>query len=130
VRKQVSGYNVRMEFFPSDLDVKRVLPSDTRLLDLRAEPYSNGKRLKVALELTPFQQRPYLDLTLTDITGEVIATTSIVEPVAWMLELNLHIRKTGPLNGGVYKLTVVLTYPDLGEVDRRDLLIEIPTSTV
>ena len=55
-----------MEFFLNDPQVHRLPPNQTRLLDLRAEPYPDGRRMRVALELTPFEQRPYIELTLTD----------------------------------------------------------------
>ena len=130
MRKRVSGYNDGMGFFQIDPNVERMLPADTRLLNVRAELYSDGKRLKVGLDLTPFQQKPYLDLVLTDSSGKIITTTSIIEPVNWNLELNLHIRKSSTSDNGVYKLTVVISYPDLGDVDRRDLTIEIPSTAV
>jgi len=130
VRKQVSGYNGSMEFFLTDPDIERLAPADTRLLDLRAEPYPDGKHLRITLELTPFQQKPYLELTLTDSAGEVVAATTIVEPVAWRLDLTLHIRKLVATTGAVYKLTVILFFPNLGEIDHRDLTIEIPSPTV
>ncbi len=130
MRKRVFGYNGRMEFFLTDPDIERLPPADTRLLDLRAEPYPDGKRLRVTLDLTPFQQKPYLELTLTDSAGEVVAETSIVEPVAWGLELTLHLLKPGTTPGDIYKLTVFLSFPDLGEIDRRDLTVEIPSPKV
>ncbi|HEX7621326.1 MAG TPA: hypothetical protein VF359_09020 [Anaerolineales bacterium] len=116
-----------MEFFLTDPNIERTLPADTRLINLRAEPYSEGRRLKVNLDLTPFQQKPYLDLALTDFSGELIAATSIVEPITCGIELNLHIRKFGEAQGGPYKLTALISYPDLGEVDRRDLYIKFPS---
>jgi hypothetical protein len=128
VRKRVSGYNGGMGFFQIDPNVERMLPADTRLLNLRAEPHANGKRIKVSLDLTPFQQKPYLDLSLTDSSGAILATTSIVEPVNWNLELNLHIRNSNPSHSGICKLSVVVSYPDLGEVDHNDLTFEIPSS--
>jgi hypothetical protein len=138
VRKRVSGYNGRMEFLFTDPDAERLSPANTRLLDLRAEPYPDGKHLQVALYLTPFQQKPYFDLTLTDSTGEIVAAARIVEPVSWKLELTLHIRKPAPnpikesgvSASDVYKLASILSFPDLGEIDRRDLIIEIPSLTV
>jgi hypothetical protein len=130
VRKRVSGYNGGMGFFQLEPNVEKKLPQETRLLNIHAEPDFEGKRLKVGLDLTPFQQKPYIDLTLIASTGELIASTSIVEPVIWNLELNLHIRKSSPSSNGLYKLTVVISYPDLGEVDRRDLSIEIPSTAV
>lgn len=119
-----------MEFILTNPNIERLPPAETRLLDLRAEPYPDGKRLRVILDLTPFQQKPFLDLTLTDSTGEVVAETSIVEPVAWRLELTLHILKRGTTPTSAYKLKVLLSFPDLGEIDRRALIVEIPSPTV
>jgi hypothetical protein len=119
-----------MEFFITDMDAERQPSADIRLLNLSAEPYPDGKRLRVAFNLTPFQQKPYLELILTDSTGEIAAATSIVEPVSWRLELTLHIRKPGVTIGGIYNLTVILSFPDLGEIDRCELNVEIPSPMV
>jgi hypothetical protein len=113
-------------FFP-DPNVERMEPAQTRLLDLKAEPYSDGKRLRVALELTPFKQRPDIEITLYDSTGQPAATASIVEPVAWKLEVTLHVRAPDP--AGAYRLAASLAYADLGEVDRREIDLSIPIST-
>ena len=55
-----------MEFFPDVPEVERLEPKAIRILDLRAEPYPDGRRLRVALDLTPFQLRPNIELLLTD----------------------------------------------------------------
>ena len=130
MRKPVSGYNGGMGFFQIDPNIERMMPADTRLLNMHAEPYANGKRVKVSLDITPFQQKPYLDLSFTDSSGKVLATTSIVEPVSWNLELNLHIRNSSTSPSVVCKLSVTLSYPELGEVDRRDLNFEITSTAV
>ena len=130
MRKPVSGYNGGMGFFQIDPNIEKMMPADTRLLNMHAEPYANGKRVKVSLDITPFQQKPYLDLSLTDSLGKVLAATSIVEPVSWNLELNLHIRNSSIPQSGICKLSAILSYPELGEVDRRDLNFEIPSTTV
>jgi hypothetical protein len=130
VEKQVSGYNCRMEFFFTQPDVERLTPTNTRLLDLHAEAYPDGKRLRISMDLTPFQQNPYLELTLFDLAGEAVATTSIIEPVACRIEITLHIRKPSSITGGVYNLVATLSFPDLGEIDHRNLTIEIPSYTV
>jgi hypothetical protein len=119
-----------MEFFLTDQDVERLPPADIRLLDLCADPYPDVKHLRVVLDPTPFQQKPYLALTLTDSPGEVVATASIVETVTWRFELTLHNPKPGTTAGGVFKLAVILSLPGLGEIDHRDLTIEIPSPLV
>jgi hypothetical protein len=118
-------YNCPMEFFLNDPQLPRVPPEATRILNLHAEPYPDGKRLRVALDLMPFQQKPNIELTLTDSTGEEAASASVVEPMTWKLELTLHIRNVNP-SRGKYTLTACLSYPDLGEVDRREVTFEIP----
>ena len=130
MRKRVFGYNGRMEFLLTDPNIERLPPANSRLLDLWAGPYPDGKRLRVVLDLTPFQQKPYLELILTDSAGEVVAETSIVEPVMWKLELTLHIPNRGETADGVYNLRVNLSFPDVGEIDHRDLSVEIPSPMV
>jgi hypothetical protein len=114
-----------MEFFISDPNIVRYPPAEIHLLDIRANSDPDGQRLRVALDLTPFQQRPIIEISLTDSSGNEVASASIIEPVGWKLELTLHIRKTGPTNGK-YTLIASLSYPEMGEVDRRTLIIEVP----
>jgi hypothetical protein len=125
VNKQVSGYNISMEFLLPNLDIPRLPPAETRLLEVRAEPYPDGKRLRVIIEMTPFQEGPYLSLSLSDSSGKIVAEVSIIESATWKLEPTLHIRKPSGVTGGPYKLMISLSYPGLGEVDHRDLSIEI-----
>jgi hypothetical protein len=117
-----------MEFFINDPNLERYPPADTRILDLHAEPAPDGKRLRVTLELTPFQKRPDLELSLNDSLGSQVSAASIIEPVGWKLELTLHIRKLGE-TAGKYTLTASLSYPEMGEIDHRTLLIDIPVLT-
>ena len=114
-----------MEYFINDPNLVRSPPAEIRLLDLHAEPEPDRKRLRVVLNLTPFQQRPNIELDLKDSSGNVVASASIIEPVGWKLELTLHIRKPDPVYGK-YTLTANLSYPELGDIDRRSLIIEIP----
>jgi hypothetical protein len=119
-----------MGFFLTDPQVECLPPAAIRLINLRAEPYPDGKRLRIVLELSPFQQKPHLALSLTDPTGEVVTTISIIEPVACNLDLTLHLRKPGAPVGGPYTLVAILSYPGLGEIDRRDLPVKIPSPPV
>jgi hypothetical protein len=121
-----------MDAFFLDPNVERLPPESTRLLDLRAEPYPDGQRIRIGIELTPFQKRPNLEVTLTDSHGQDCGSASILEPMGWKLELTLHIRpsdvRRSTLNVEHRTLTLLalLSYPDLGEIDRRQISIEIP----
>jgi hypothetical protein len=95
-------------FFPED-NLQRMTPAETHITTLTAKPYPDGERLRVDIEITPFQTRPYLEVTLTDALGEEIATASIVEPMSWKLEFTMHLRgaKSNP-----FKLEAKLFYPE------------------
>ncbi len=129
-----------MESFFGGPEVERLPPAETRLVELRAQPDPDGKRLRVYLELTPFLKRPNIELLLTDQQGLEVSSASIIEPMGWKLELTLHIRKaTSPLPSASgqskinldsarttqYQLSASLTYPDLGEMDRRLITVDI-----
>jgi hypothetical protein len=97
-------------FFPDDL-TPRLPPEETRITGLRAEPYPDGGRVRVNIEITPFQTRPHVDVTLLDSDGEEVAAASLIEPMTWKLEFTLHVRgKTDPAGG--YRLEARLYYPD------------------
>jgi len=95
-------------FFPED-NLNRMTPEETRITGLNAEPYPDGYRLRVNIEMTPFQKRPYVEVVLSDADGNEVASSSIVEPLSWKLEFTMHIR--GELNNP-YTLEARLFYPD------------------
>ena len=95
-------------FFPED-NLDRMTPEETRITSLSAEPYPDGRRLHVNIEMTPFQQRPHIDVMLKDGNGNEDQTTNIVEPMSWKIEFTMHIR--GELTNP-YTLSAKLFYPD------------------
>jgi len=96
-------------FFPED-NLQRMTPEETRITSLNAEPYPDGYRLRVNIEVTPFQKRPHIEVLLSDADGGEVASTSIVEPMSWKLEFTMHIRDD-ELNNP-YTLEARLFYPD------------------
>ncbi|RME90635.1 MAG: hypothetical protein D6770_02090 [Anaerolineae bacterium] len=128
-----------MEFFlPEEQDphLKRLPPEEVRILSLGAEPYPDGRRLRVSLEITPFETRPHLEVTLRDPQGEEVSTVSLVEPMAWKLEFTMHLR--GAKTAGEYTLLARLYYPppldpdrpqpinlDVPDTDRREVTIPL-----
>ncbi len=109
-RRAISfDYNNRVDFFLPEDHLQRMTPEETRITSLSAEPYPDGYRLRVNIEMTPFQKRPHLEVTLRDANEEEVASSSIVEPMSWKIEFTMHIR--GELNNP-YTLEASLFYPD------------------
>jgi hypothetical protein len=98
-----------MDFFLPEDHLQRMTPEETRITSLTAQPYPDGYRLRVNIEMTPFQKRPHLEVVLNDANGDEVASSSIVEPISWKIEFTMHIR--GELNNP-YTLEARLFYPD------------------
>ena len=124
---QASNNDPNKEFFFPDLEelnINKLPPEETRILELTAEPYPDAKRVRVNLSMTPFQIRPHLDMVVLDPSGNPVATTSIIEPMAWKQELTIHLRSE-PLEGD-YKLIMRLFYPPPDEEDPKLFRLDIP----
>lgn len=88
----------------------RATPEETSILSMGAKPYSDGYRLRVNIEITPFQKQPYVEILLINAEGEEVASTNIIEPMGWKLEFTMHLREEELKNP--YTLQATLYYPD------------------
>jgi len=95
-------------FFPED-NLERATPDETHITSLTVEPYPDGRRLHVNIEMTPFQQRPHLDIMITNGDGNEVASANVVEPMTFKIEFTMHIR--GELKNP-HTLEAKLFYPD------------------
>lgn len=100
---------------PSEVPVP---PDEVRIRELSVEPLPDGRRVRVSLDLTPFQQPPTLDLVVTGDSGVEAASTTIVEPFAPKMSLTMHLQEPDP--DGKYSLRVDLVYPDGPAPDSRE----------
>ena len=126
-----------MDIFFQDPNDIPLPPEEVRLRELRGEPWPDGRRVKVYLELTPFQKRPSAEISLADPDGNEAAHASILETIARKMELNLHLPQASP--PGEYTLSVTVYFQKLPTqeqpeaplpepliVDRGQVLIQIP----
>jgi hypothetical protein len=100
-------------FFPED-DLERMAPEKTRIQSLDVQPYPDGERVRVNVQMTPFQQRPHVEVKITDGNGDEVATASIVEPMSWKLEITMHLRGA---TANPFTLAARLFYPDGPEAE-------------
>jgi hypothetical protein len=116
-----------MDAFFIDPEVERVPPASVRVLNVQSAPSPGGDRIRLSLELTPFQTRPNIELILMDPSGTICGSTSILEPMGWKMVLTLHNRLPTP-QPGTYQLNISISYPDLGEVESKQVPVEISTT--
>jgi hypothetical protein len=110
-------------FFFDSTEATPLPPEEVRITGFHAEPYPEGQRVRVTLEMTPFQKRPWLEVVMLDSEGEEVTTANIIEPLNYKIELTMHIRRAESV--GKYKLIARLFYPEQGDNDQKEFDFEI-----
>jgi hypothetical protein len=102
-------------------------PQETRIEALRIEPWPDGHRVVVALQISPFQQRPNIHVGIYDKDGREVASVSAIQTLQRHLSFTLHLRAAD--TRGAYTLQAHVVYPDpdlnLGMVDCVEAAFEI-----
>ena len=81
-------------------------PGKERIRQVKTYLTSDVRRIKVDLELDPFQKPPNLELQILDPSGQETSRAEIIETMSRKMELNLHLRLQ-PF-AGEYTLNVTL----------------------
>ena len=112
-----------MDIFFHDPNEIPLPPEEVRLRELRATPWQDGLRVKIYLEVDPFQKRPNAQVTITNTAGMEVARVSILETMTRKMEFNMHLREPEP--GGEYTVETIIYYQNLptqGESLSEELL--------
>ena len=139
-------YNHPMQdIFFTNSDEVPVPPAEVRIRELEAAPRADGVRIEVRTEITPFLERPNLEVSIRNEAGDEVSTLSVVEAVDPKMDFTMHLRERQ--TGGEYRLTMRVFYADIeghqpaegeerpaGEilegasqvVDQREVRFEIP----
>ncbi len=82
--------------------------ADVRLLQLGFYVYEDGRRVMVGFEITPFLERPSLEINISNENGERAASMIIVDTQTPNFSMTMHLRDIKPSD--MYKVDVVLYY--------------------
>jgi len=102
-------------------------PQDIRFVELRVEPWPEGRRVRVHMQLTPFLERPNIRAVITNANAEEVASIDIIESMDARMTFTMHIR--GDEIKGAYTLTASLNYPELGTVSQDRVVFETSESS-
>ena len=81
-----------MDIFFHDPADAPLPPNEVHIREFNATPYPDGRRLRVYLEISPFQKRPSGEVSIIDEDGHEVASVSIIETVDPRMEMTLHLR--------------------------------------
>lgn len=88
-----------------------VPPDRMAITKLTANPYPDGSRVRMELKVTPFLERPNLEIYARKVDGPIVAEMSVIETMTPDLEFTLHIRGVDSLEGD-YILHAELYYEE------------------
>ncbi len=98
-------------------------PREVRIQSLRVEPWpEDPRRVRVHLDITPFLQRPNIEVSITSESGAEAASIAIIESIESRMVFTMHIRGE-PINGK-YTLSASLFYEETGTVDQQRVVFE------
>jgi hypothetical protein len=99
---------MNIDFFnPGDVPKPR---AEIKIERFDVQPYPDGWRVKINVDVTPFQERPNLEIRLS-LGGRLVAELSVVETMHRHMEFTMHIRGV-PVPAGQYVAEVALYYDD------------------
>ena len=110
-----------------DPNIARYPPEEIMILNLQVNPYQDGKRIFVSIELTPFSDRPVIELSISDSEGINCGSATIVEPPFWKHELTMHVRSNDP-SDREFTIEALLVYPDLTNLAKKRIEFILPIS--
>ncbi len=99
-------------------------PNEVRITNLKVEAWPDGKRIRVHLNLTPFQQQPNLEVVLLNSRGNEVTSAMILEAMLPKFMVTLHIREPEP--GEEYTVLARLSYEDLGTTQEVESRFTLP----
>ena len=73
-------------------------PEEVRIRELRAEPLPDQRRVRIFIEITPFQQKPNLEIKILSESGREAASLSIIEAIDYKMQFTVHL-KDGSTSG-------------------------------
>jgi hypothetical protein len=108
---------MNITFFDDPLEGPRV-PEEVRVRQIGIYIHEDKRRVAVGVEMTPFRQRPSLEITLKNARGETAATMTVIEALRPEISFTLHLRDSNPT---VEYETAVTLYYATPETERQNV---------
>ena len=122
-----------MDIFFQDPTAIPLPPNEVRIKELRAEPWPDNRRVRITLEVTPFQKRPNGQVTISNPLGDEVATASIIESIIPRMEITMHLRGEPP--AGEYRVSATIYYvneltdQDTPNEEQENIVVDHATTT-
>jgi hypothetical protein len=107
-----------MDIFFEDPNDTPVPPEKMEIRKLDTQTHGDGRRVRINFEISPFLQRPNIEISVKNQHGQQVSQLSVVEAIENKMEFTLHLREPHP--SGEYTLTIEVFYSDLAGLEDED----------
>ncbi|MBP6469212.1 MAG: hypothetical protein KBE23_21955 [Chloroflexi bacterium] len=108
---------MQIQFFDDPLETPKSR-EDVRLNDLGLYVYADGRRVAVGFNLTPFLEKPCIEVRVVNERGEPAGWLNVIETIETNFSLTMHLRDREPTQR--YEVTAVVYYAT-PETERMDV---------
>ena len=108
---------MQIQFFDDPLETPKSR-EDVRLNDLGLYVYADGRRVAVGFNLTPFLEKPCIEVRVVNERGEPAGWLNVIETIETNFSLTMHLRDKEPTQR--YEVTAVVYYAT-PETERMDV---------
>jgi hypothetical protein len=113
----VAGYNLPMKVqFFDDPTRGPVRKEDVRFNRLGLYMYDDGQRVAIGFDVTPFRERPNIEVSLRNEEGKEAASLNVIEAIKSNFNLTMHIRDNSA--SSQYEVEAILYYTSHNTGDR------------
>ena len=119
---------ININFFDDPLEGPRAR-EDVRLnrLGLYVHP-DGGRRIAVGFDITPFRERPSIEVVARNARGEPAGTLTVIESLDTNFHLTMHLRDRQPTDQYTITATIYYATPETGRMDVHTLQTTIDVS--
>ena len=101
--------------------------AEVRFAGVTLNPYPDGRRMKLHFTLTPFLERPSVDMAVTNAAGSEVASLHLIEAMDTAFDFTVHLR--GPEPTGQHRLRLQLFYLESDEPGAPRQVVDEQTIT-
>jgi hypothetical protein len=83
-------------------------PDEVRIRELRIDPFPDNRRIRISLQITPFQTRPNIEILITNENEEESGSLTIIESIDPKMEFTVHLKDVEP--NGKYTASAQIYY--------------------
>ena len=105
---------------PSDIPLP---PDEVRIRGLRAEPFPDHQRIRIKLQITPFQKRPNIEIVVTNENEDESGSLTIIESIDPKMEFTVHLKDDEP-NGQYTVSSQIYYYEDDQDTEAQESQLE------